>query len=76
MARRKMLASWLIASTEHLVPSAACQCAIQASSAGNGSGRPVRSIRRSTFSVIASQAPMPGPMTGPRHSGGSSSHSR
>ena len=67
-ARRRMLASWFIARTEHRVPSAACQCAIHASSAGNGSGSPVRSIRRSPFSVMASQPSMPGPMTGPRHS--------
>ena len=76
MARCRILASWFIASTEHLVPSAACQCAIQASSAGKGSGRPVRSIRRSPFSVIESQPSMPGPMSGPRHSGGSCRHSR
>ena len=48
------------------MPSAACQCAIQASSAGNGSGSPVRLILRSSFSVIDAQSSMPGPMTGPR----------
>jgi hypothetical protein len=39
-----MLASWLMARTEERVPSAACQCAIHASSAWITSGSPVRLI--------------------------------
>jgi hypothetical protein len=71
IAWRRMFASWLVPSTDERVPSSACQCDIQASSAGIGLGRPVSSILRSPFSVILSQSSMPSPMTGPLQDSGS-----
>jgi hypothetical protein len=59
-----MLANCAIASTETRVPSLACQCAIHASSAANGSGSPLRSRCDQSFSVIDAQFSMPGPSTG------------
>ncbi|WP_319288756.1 hypothetical protein [Streptomyces sp. AK08-02] len=75
IARRRMFANWLVPSTEERVPSIACQCAIQASSAAIRSGRPVRSMLRSPFSVIFSQSSMPSLITGPFQGSGNSVHS-